>query len=308
MHGPEDNGPSGGRRAGKSGGPPSRRRHPAESATAANPPGGAGEVPEDPLFIFTRAQSREVDRLCATEFRIPSIILMENAALGIASVARERYGERPAGGDAPGRPPRILVFCGPGNNGGDGLAAARHLANDGSPVTVVLSTTPHNFKGDAATNLAIAQCMGILLLNADQPDGGAAATVEQALTSGKPDLVIDALLGTGLDRPPRGVMADLIGRINELRTAGVPVLAVDVPSGMNADTGLPVAAGDGPPGPVVRASVTVSLLGLKPGYLTLAAQEFLGDCLVAPIGAPRALLGRLGRPFVPATEGGRAEA
>jgi NAD(P)H-hydrate epimerase len=88
-----------------------------------------------------------------------------------------------------------------------------------------------------------------------------------------------------------GVMAELIQIINAYRAEHVPILSVDVPSGLDADTGIPAGT------EAVRADVTVALLGLKPGYLTLAAQQFLGDCLVAGIGAPRRLIERIGRPM-----------
>ncbi|MFN7021377.1 MAG: NAD(P)H-hydrate epimerase [Phycisphaerales bacterium] len=230
--------------------------------------------------MFSAAQAREVDRLCVEEFGIPSIVLMENAALGVASVARDLI----AGVDDP----CVLIFCGSGNNGGDGLAAARHLANDGIAVSIVLSASPERSRGDAKTNLEIARRMGLPIQCAEGRVGEAVRLARAEL--GDPDLVIDALLGTGIDRAAGGEMGDLIRAVNAFRDEEVPVLSVDVPSGMDAETGLP------PPGGVaVTADVTVALMGLKTGYLTLAAQPFLGDCLVAGIGAPRALVARLGR-------------
>ena len=221
------------------------------------------EPDEDPMYVFTAAESRELDALCLSEFAIPSIVLMENAALGIASVAREQL--------AGVEDPCVLIFCGPGNNGGDGLATARHLANDGTAVSIVISAAAEKYKGDAKINLDIARSMGIPIVCAESEPRDAARAARAEL--GDPDLVIDALLGTGLDRPVTGTMAELIQIVNAYHAEGVPILSVDVPSGLDADTGRP-AGGAG--GEVVAADVTVALLGLKPGYLTLAAQAISG--------------------------------
>lgn len=276
MHRSEDTGPR--RRRSPKGGRHGRRAE-SERPAPAEPPVSGDYVDEGPMYVFTRAQAREVDRLCVSEFGIPSIVLMENAALGLATVARDMVADL--------NDPGVLVLCGPGNNGGDGLATARHLANEGLRVGVVIASRPENYAGDAAVNLNIAQRMGLAIEVADS-----VAAVDRALERLRTaDLVVDALLGTGIDRPPSGVIADLIERCNALHAAGSRIMAVDVPSGLDADTGLPISPG----GPVVRAHITVALLGVKVGYLTLAAQEFLGDCLVAGIGAPRSLIERLGR-------------
>lgn len=286
MHRSEDTGPA-----------PGPQEHGAEPGERLGEPSGPFDAPaghdadagrETPLRVFSRDQCREVDRRCTEDYGIPSILLMENAALGVATVVRNLLEES-------GRAGGVLVFAGPGSNGGDGLAAARHLANGGTPVAIVLAVAPDRCKGDALTNLTIAERMGLPIFFAP---GDADAAADRALARlGEPALVLDAVLGTGADRPATGVPAQLIRRINSLGQARVPVVAVDVPSGLDADTGSPPTGPDGVPGPAVRASVTVALLGVKPGYLTLAAQEFVGDCLVAEIGAPRELVERLGRPL-----------
>lgn len=288
MHRSEDTGPGSGRGKPKPESGP-RRGEPDRPVDACADFGDdAGREP--PMRIFTRAQSREVDRRCVEEYGIPSIVLMENAALGIATVVRNllEQGERAGGGG-------VLVFAGPGNNGGDGFAAARHLANDQIPVAIVLAIEPERYKGDALTNLSIARRMGLPIFcaaaNVDSAVGEAIARI------GAPALVLDAILGTGADRSATGIVAELIERINAFRNERVPIVAVDVPSGLDADAGSPLAGPEGRRGPAVRADVTVALLGVKPGYLTLAAQEFVGDCLVAGIGAPRDLVERLGQPL-----------
>jgi hydroxyethylthiazole kinase-like uncharacterized protein yjeF len=288
MHRSEDTGPGRREHAGRS-----RRTRNAGSGVE---PSSASEAPGDgPLYVFTREQAREVDRRCVEEFGIPSIVLMENAALGVVTVCRDLL--------AKVAEPSVLVMVGPGNNGGDGLATARHLANDGCRVAVVLAASPDRYRGDALTNLQIAQRMRIPLFMAEP---SAARAFEQAgALTGTPDLLLDALLGTGIDRPPTGTIADLIDQTNILHDRGVRVVAVDVPSGLDADRGCPFPRLPGSPvvlhssgdGPVVRADITVALLGVKPGYPTLAAQPFVGECLVAGIGAPRSLLEELGRPL-----------
>lgn len=231
-------------------------------------------------MVFTRAAARDVDRLAADEFGIPSILLMENAAAHAADTALDMLADR--GG-------RALIACGPGNNGGDGLAIARHLANAGVEPVVVLSAPGDRYTGDAAINLGITARMGLVIetISPADPGGSFRAIVRRV---GRPGIVIDALLGTGLDRSVREPIASMIEQVNALGAAGVPVLAVDIPSGLDADTGAPL-------GPAVRASTTVTFVGLKAGFLALAAQDYVGDVVVADIGVPRVLLERLGRPL-----------
>jgi NAD(P)H-hydrate epimerase len=243
----------------------------------------AGAVPPR---VYTVAEAREVDRRCVEEYGIPSILLMEHAAIGVRDVALRVARDGP-----------VLVLVGPGNNGGDGLAVARLLHERGRAVTCVLSCDPGRFKpgSDAAVNLRIVLRLGLPLVVAE---GDSGATMDQACASiGPPRLIVDALLGTGLDRPASGVIAGLIGETNRRRSAGdVCVLAIDVPSGLDADRGEPPVDPAGRAGAAIHADVTVSLMGLKAGYLTLAAQTFVGDCFVASIGAPPRLLESLGRP------------
>lgn len=290
MHGPEDTGrrrrrPHSGRNGHSSKDKAARPPKPPEPEPEPEQPQPAGE---DLLHIFTTEQAREVDRLCSEQYGIPTILLMENAALGITGVVRQALAEIPA--------PSVLIVCGPGNNGGDGLAVARHLFNDGTPVSVILSAEPDSYKGDAAVNVQIVRKLGIPITI---HKGSAEATLKHALAPlpGDADLVIDALLGTGIDRPPVGRMAELIELVNSFHDRQAAVLAVDIPSGLNADTAEPFLTRAGEPGPVVRANLTVSLLGLKPGFIKLEAQEFLGDCVVAGIGAPPELIARLGEPY-----------
>lgn len=241
----------------------------------------AGDTRERGALVFTRAAAREVDRLAADEFGMPSILLMENAAAQAADTALDMLAEGDGG--------PALIACGPGNNGGDGLAIARHLSNAGVETVVVLSSPRERYAGDAAINLGIAARMGLAIETVSEADPGGSfrAIVRRGA---HPGIVIDALLGTGLDRPVREPIASMIEQVNALGAAGVPVLAVDIPSGLDADTGEPL-------GSAVRASTTVTFVGLKAGFLSLAAQDSVGEVIVAEIGVPRALVERLGRPL-----------
>lgn len=247
--------------------------------------------------MFTREQIRAVDRLAAERYAIPSILLMENASRGVAGVVLEGVGRLPD--------PSAMIFCGPGNNGGDGLAIARHLHNRGVRVAVVLSAERSRLTGDTGTNLRILEKMALPLFDAHVGGEATTAAVHAALDAiGEPDVVIDALLGTGADRPASGVMAELIGHIHALRKGGCTVVAVDVPSGLDADTGEPCRGSTGENvGPCVEADLTVALAGIKSGFLTLSAQKFVGELVVVDIGAPEELLRELGRPMHQAAPG-----
>jgi len=216
------------------------------------------------ILVLSRDESRRVDADATRRFGIPSIVLMENAARQAADAAIDML--RASRGP-------VLVCCGPGNNGGDGTAAARHLAIRGFPVTVLLCADPERVRGDARTNLDIARRLGIPIV-----EGGDDATAAwaRACEPGTPTLVIDALLGTGATRPVEGPIAVLIGLIN---ASGTRVLALDTPSGLDVDTGEPL-------GDAVRGERTVTFVAHKLGFVSPGAQTYLGEVTVADIGAP----------------------
>jgi NAD(P)H-hydrate epimerase len=224
-------------------------------------------APARSALVFDRASIQAVDRAAVEEFGIPGMVLMENAALGLARHAATmlKAAERPDGS--------VLICCGAGNNGGDGYALARHLHNRGArPVLAALGTPRPGT--DAAINQVICQRMGL-----PQTDGPPWDDLQC-------DLIVDGLFGTGLDRPVRGAALEWIGRMNR---SGRPILAIDVPSGLDCQTGQPL-------GEAVRADCTVTFVGLKQGFLDPAAHAFLGRTEVVDIGAPRQLYERLGRP------------
>lgn len=232
-------------------------------------------------YVFTRERVRAVDQRALEEYHIPSIVLMENAALGLTRHAMEMLG-RPERTEES----RAVIVCGGGNNGSDVMAAARHLTNAGVDCTLILAKPPDSYTGDAATNLNICRAMRIPTLDASEdPD----AALSQAP---EPALVIDGLLGTGLTSEVRGSAVRFIEWINNHRRVPLapPILAIDIPSGLDCDTGEPL-------GPTVRANRTVTFVGWKKGFLNPAALRYTGAIHVAPIGAPQALIEELGEPM-----------
>ncbi len=212
----------------------------------------------EPGPVLSRAAVLEVDRRAIEEFGIPGIVLMENAARAVAEVVLSRL-------DAPWRECRVGIACGRGNNGGDGWAIARHLVNEGVNVVITALGDPRP-GSDAAINANIARQMHITEVAPDEEWGVV-------------DLTVDALFGTGLDRPLEGVAAGLVDRLN----AGAPIIAVDIPSGLDADSGQTH-------GPTIRAAVTVTLVALKPGLLQPEAAVYTGRVVVGDIGVPRSLI------------------
>ena len=213
------------------------------------------------MLACTSAQMRDIDRRAVSEFGIPSLLLMENAGAAVA--------DRVMAHVRPGR--AVLVLCGRGNNGGDGFAAARRLHCRGVAVRCLLFGEEASVAGDARVNLDLARAYGVPVEAGAAGDAGA----------GPDDVVVDALLGTGISGEVRGPIADGI-RI-AARHAG-PVIAVDVPSGLNADTG---AAGT----LCVRATETVTFGLPKVGLLVYPGRALAGRVTVAEIGLPPGLLG-----------------
>ncbi|MBK7404857.1 MAG: NAD(P)H-hydrate epimerase [Phycisphaerales bacterium] len=249
-----------------------------EGGLGPNGEGGGG-------WVLSRDAVRRIDRLAAERFGLPTIVLMENAAIGLRGRALARL-------RADGLQSAVIV-AGPGNNGGDGLALARHLHNAGWPVRVLMTTDPGAIGGDAGVQVGVVRAMGIGMDRLDR--AGGAEALELALR--ERTLVVDALLGTGLRDAARGVVRDVILQINR-REAGARVLAVDVPSGLDCDTGEPAGGGE-----AVEADETVTFVGLKPGFLRLAAQRWTGDVTVVGIGVPRELIESLGQPAADSRRG-----
>lgn len=232
----------------------------------------------DDAVVLTREQARAVDAWAVETLGLPSVVLMEHAALNLAGVVDDLVvGELLLTPDAAA----VHVVCGGGNNGGDGYAAARHLLGRGYQPTLWRVGPADRPRGDALI----------------QRDALAALGLEAAPLSGPGDLdhadvVIDAVLGSGYDRrqgPPRAQAAHAIAAVNAAGRAGAVVVAADLPSGLDADTGVgdPAAAHPDDDLPVVRAQVTVTFVGPKACFDS-SVEPWLGRVLVADIGLPDA--------------------
>lgn len=224
----------------------------------------AATISEMSIFL-TRAQIREVDRLAIDEYGIPGVVLMENAGRNAARVIRHEIADRGLNG-------RIVVFCGTGNNGGDGFVIARHLANVGRDVVICMAGDIGRLTDVAGINYRICNAMRLPDVNADdaaiRPD----------------DIVVDALLGTGFSGVVREPFAGIIERIN--RAARAIVVAIDVPSGLDCDSGEPANA-------CIKADVTVTFVAEKVGFQNPRSRAYTGRVVVTDIGAPRGIIDRV---------------
>lgn len=216
------------------------------------------------MKILTAAQMRSIDRRATERFGIPSIVLMENAALAVVDAIFAHYPDCD----------RAAIFCGIGANGGDGLAVARLLENRGVVPVILIAGERSRYEGDARTNLGICERMGIPIHDIRTSDD-----VDEALVrAADADIVVDAIFGTGLDRAPAGMHADLIRAIAGL---GLPVVAVDLPSGANASSAEPFD-------PCIQAEVTVTFAAPKMCHVFQPAAIQCGEVIVADISIPHA--------------------
>ena len=221
------------------------------------------------LPVLDNEAMREADRHTIEDLGIPGLELMENAAAGVVDALRETYPEAR----------RILILCGRGNNGGDGLAAARLLAGGGLKVKVVLFADPGNLSPDAAENFRQAKTAKVPIVVVDGED---LSPLDAELKDDTPDLVVDALLGTGIDRPLGGRLAEVVQRIEK---AALNVVAVDVPTGLNGSS-AEVA------GPVMPAELTVTFAALKRCHVLPPACLHCGEVAVVDIGIPTTVVER----------------
>ncbi|MCH7700676.1 MAG: NAD(P)H-hydrate epimerase [Planctomycetes bacterium] len=221
---------------------------------------------------LTGAQLREIDRLAIQELAIPSLVLMENAG---RNAAQEIAGLAARVGAA-----GIVILCGPGNNGGDGFVIARHLANRGMAVRPILVGDPRKMSPDCTANHRIIENMGLrtcVHARADQiPQLAASIRAD--------DLVVDALLGTGFSGSVRAPLDLLIAAVNDTETAAV--VAIDVPSGLDCDTGLVANV-------AMRADLTLTFVARKVGFDAENAGSNVGEIKVLDIGAPPELVARV---------------
>jgi len=246
---------------------------------------------------------KRIDQLAIEQYGISSLILMENAGRGIADLAEEIFKK------GKGKPPfflkskNILVVCGKGNNGGDGFVAARHLFNRGHKIQVVLLSNPTELKDDAKTNFQTLKKMKIPITSLrnnsfvipakaclagrqaeiqtlDPHFRGDDASGQIASLAMTADLIIDAIFGIGLEQPITGLIQDVIRILNQ---SNKKILSIDIPSGINSDTGQVMNA-------AVKASVTGTLHALKIGLSRKPASNYAGKIEILDISIPRFLL------------------
>lgn len=223
------------------------------------------------MKVVTADEMREIDRRAIEEFGVPGVVLMENAGRGAADVVEALVREMDAA--------RVLVIAGKGNNGGDGHVVARHLVNRGIDCEILLIGRIKDVKGDAGINLDTAIKMGIEV----SEESSDIAVVENHIALA--DIVVDGLLGTGLAKEVSGFYLEVIDAIN---ASELPVVSLDVPSGLDATTGRPL-------GLAVEADVTVTFCLPKAGTVIHPGADYVGQLEVADIGAPYELLENRGK-------------
>lgn len=208
---------------------------------------------------LTREQVRSIDRRAIKDYGMSGLVLMENAGRGCADKLCEL-----------GIRGKVVIVCGKGNNGGDGFVIARNLDARGYEVRVVMMAEPEELRGDAAANYAVLKAAEFSIL------GEAGLGVEIA----NADWILDALLGTGARGDPRPPISNAIEQLN---ASNARKLAVDLPSGLDCDTGIPGT-------PTFRADYTCTFVAPKTGFANPAAREYMGTVSVHDIGVPRKLL------------------
>ena len=220
-----------------------------------------------PTMAFTREQSRLVDQLAVEEFGFSGLVLMENAGRGTADVLCRLGIKGP-----------VAICCGKGNNAGDGFVIARHLDLRGHEVRVLLWAKPEELTGDAAMNFRILEKTDVpITVFNDADPGRLSKLIDDAAW------IVDALLGTGARGEPRPPLDAVIDRLN---AAAAPKLAVDLPSGLDCDTGEPARH-------TIRAAETCTFVAAKTGFSLPAAAPYIGRLHVLDIGVPQKLVERV---------------
>jgi NAD(P)H-hydrate epimerase len=227
-------------------------------------------------LTLSRDTVRDVDRRAIEEYGLPGIVLMENAGRGAAELLLQL-----------GCRGRVAICAGKGNNAGDGFVIARHLENRGIDVAVWLFGNPDDLRGDAAVNLAVLRSAETPLRVVTAPSDW--AEFHRALQNA--EWIVDALLGTGMTGQVREPIRSAIENINSV--AGPRKLAIDLPSGIDCDTGRPL-------GCTVRAAHTATMVARKLGFDAPGAAECTGEVHVIDIGIPKHLLSSLRSSMSPA--------
>lgn len=222
------------------------------------------------MRYLSTEELRKLDQKAVDEYGIPSAILMENAGRGAAEILLREL--------APSD--RVLIFCGPGNNGGDGGVMARHLDLSGISVTLVWMSEPDRLSPDARLQYNILSHTDVHqhIWSETFNEDSIGALLEPST------FLVDGMFGTGLTRPVEGRFRVIIEAMNAARR---PIVALDVPSGLDANTGLPL-------GVAIRARKTITFVASKEGFAHPESRKYTGEVEVAHIGVPAALLREFG--------------
>lgn len=227
-------------------------------------------LPPTKMLVLNRRQTRLVDQRAIQELGMSGLVLMENAGRGVVDVLLQLGAAGP-----------VVIVCGKGNNAGDGLVIARHLENHGIPVRTLLCARPAELADDARANYEILRRAGSHVEWIDGP--ALPANVSAALKNA--DWIVDALLGTGASGAPRPPLDAVIEALNY---ASAHKLAVDLPSGLDCDSGEAAT-------PTFRADHTCTFVAHKPGFLVPSASQYTGQVHVIDIGVPRTLIEQIAR-------------
>src|SRR5438128_11430251 len=228
------------------------------------------------MRVLNAAQMREADRRTIDEIGIPSLVLMENAGRQVVAAMEAVHAdllER-----------RVGVICGRGNNGGDGFVVARTLMQRGVDVSVFLLGRVAEVRGDARTNLEILGRLGVTVVEVSDSQAWELHFSELSDCT----LIVDAIFGTGLNAPISGFIESVVTDVN---TSGIPVVAIDLPSGLSADSAEPI-------GPSIEAGLTVTLAAPKLPLVLPPAENHAGDIVIADIGIPSDILDTVEGPRV----------
>ena len=229
------------------------------------------------MYLFTAAEMRKLDAR-AVEMGIPALVLMENAG---RAVAHEAAALLQGSSVTTGAPAQVGILAGPGQNGGDGLCAARHLSSMGFDVKVALFGTADRLPPEARANCEALRAYPVEVLELGTSRG---AELDSALSSLEGvRVIVDALLGTGQKGSPRPPMDSAVNWANRQQDKGIPIVACDVPTGLDSDTGSPSD-------PTIRASVTVTMGRPKVGLYSYPGRMYAGRVVVEPLGLPLGLL------------------
>ena len=221
--------------------------------------------PDKDCVVMSREQVRSFDAWAINTLGIPGVVLMENAGRSCAELIQEKLADIANA--------KVCIFCGTGNNGGDGYVIARHLRNNGFRVSAAVCGDRGKIKGDAKINLDILEQSGQKIEQLNVSANDIAARVE-AIAEGS-DMIVDGLFGTGLTGQLRNEYIQLVESINGQNS---PILAVDIPSGLDCDSGKPLGA-------AIKAAYTVTFVTVKKGFtLSETAGQYTGEVFVASIG------------------------